>query len=101
MARRCEETGASLAQGMSSLVQRIESMPGAGAAHGALQTQSAHMSDGLRRILTALDELAGKIDRGAAHYGARDEDDAAEINKAAQMASHGQGGVYGILHPTA
>lgn len=101
MARRCEETGSSLAQGMSQLIQRIESMPGAGAAHSALQSQSGHLSDGLRRILTALDELAGKIDRGAAHYGARDEDDAAEINRAAQAASHGQGGVYGILHPTA
>jgi|GEM_PF-1673523 len=99
MARRCEETGASLSQGMSSLVGAIESMPGAGAARNALNAQSTHLQDGLTKILQALDELAGKIDRGAAHYGSRDEDDAADINKAAQMAVHGQGGVYGILHP--
>lgn len=100
MARRCEETGASLAQGMSQLIQRIESMPGAGAAHSALQTQSMHLHDGLTTILRALDELAGKIDAGAAHFGNRDSDDAADINKAAQMASQGQGGAYNILHPT-
>lgn len=100
MARRCEETGASLAQGMSQLVQQIEGMQGAGAAHTAIQSQGVNLSDGLKRILSALDELAGKIDRGAAHYGARDEDDAQDINRAAQAASQGQGGVYGILHPT-
>jgi len=100
MARRCEETGASLASGMASLIQRIESMPGSGAFYGALQTQSTNLNDGLKRILQALDTLAGKIDAGAAHYGNQDSDDAADINKAAQMASTGQGGVYGILNPS-
>jgi uncharacterized protein YukE len=96
MANRCEETGQDLATGMAQLVERIESMPGAGAAYGALQSQSQQLNDGMRQILNALDTLAGKISNASTKFGVQDGDAAATINKAA--ASTGDTGVISILN---
>jgi WXG100 family type VII secretion target len=96
MANRCEDTGQSLATGMAQLIQRIESMPGAGAAFGALQTQSQTLNDGMRKIVNALDALAGKISNASGRFGVQDGDAAATINKAAM--STGDTSVMSILN---
>jgi WXG100 family type VII secretion target len=98
MAQKCEDTGESLARGMAQLIQRIESMNNrafAGSANNAFQGVSAQLNDGLRQILNALDELAGKMSDASKQYGVGDEDAANEIRQAA--ASVGGGSVASIL----
>jgi WXG100 family type VII secretion target len=87
MAKRCEETGESLATGMAQLLDRIQGLSGAGmqgTANNALQGVSAELNQGLTKILNALNELAGKISNASSQYGVNDEDAAREIQAAAQ-----------------
>jgi WXG100 family type VII secretion target len=98
MAQKCEDTGASLSRGMAQLIQRIESMNNrafAGQANDAFQGVSAQLNDGLRQILNALDDLAGKMSDASKQYGVNDSDAANEIRQAA--ASVGDGSVASIL----
>ncbi|MFC7548814.1 WXG100 family type VII secretion target [Plantactinospora sp. GCM10030261] len=87
MAQRCHETGEGLATGMAQLLDRIQSLGGAGmrgSANNALQGVSAELNSGLTTILNALDELAGKISSASTQYGVQDEDAANEIRQAAE-----------------
>jgi hypothetical protein len=87
MAQKCEETGQSIASGMAQLLDRIHGLSGggmAGAANVALQDVSVQLNDGLKRVLDALDALAGKMSNASAQYGAHDGDAAAEIRAAAE-----------------
>ncbi|GAA1808020.1 hypothetical protein GCM10009682_32290 [Luedemannella flava] len=98
MAQKCEETGQSLASGMAQLIQRIESLSGtamAGAANNALQGASVQLNEGLKKILNALDELAGKMSNASSQFGVHDEDAANEIKAAA--AATGDSSVMSIL----
>ena len=98
MAQRCEETGESIASGMAQLIDRIQALSGggmAGRANSALQDVSIQLNDGLRQILNALDELAGKMSSASSQYGVNDEDAANEIRQAA--AATGDGSVMNIL----
>lgn len=86
MAQKCENTGESIAKGMAQLIQRIEALSGggmAGRANAALQESSAQLNEGLRTIINALDELAGKMSDASSRFGVQDEDAAQEIRKAA------------------
>lgn len=87
MAQRCEDTGEEIATGMAQLLDRIQSLSGggmSGSANTALQSVSNELNEGLRTILNALDELAGKISNASSQYGVHDDDAAAEIRAAAQ-----------------
>jgi WXG100 family type VII secretion target len=98
MAQKCEETGQSVANGMAQLISRIEAMNNgafAGSANSALQDVSAQLNDGLRRIINALDELAGKISDASKQFGVQDEDAANTIRQAASSVH--DGGVASIL----
>jgi uncharacterized protein YukE len=98
MAQKCEETGQSVATGMAQLIQRIETLSGvgmAGQANAALQDVSIQLNDGLKKIISALDELAGKISSASSQYGVNDQDAASEIRSAA--AATGDGSVMSIL----
>jgi WXG100 family type VII secretion target len=97
MAQKCEETGSSLSSGMAQLIARIEGLSGgafAGQANSALQGVSAELNDGLRKILNALDELAGKMSNASKQFGVNDDDAASEIRSAAAAAG---GNVSSIL----
>ncbi|MCI4065031.1 WXG100 family type VII secretion target [Micromonospora sp. R77] len=98
MAQRCEDTGQGIARGMAQLLDRIQSLGGAGmagAANNALQDVSVQLNDGLTKIINALDELAGKMSNASKQYGVHDEDAANEIRAAA--ASTGDSSVISIL----
>lgn len=98
MAQKCENTGESIASGMAQLIVRIESLSGAGMAgraNGALQEVSSQLNEGLKRILNALDDLAGKMSSASQQFGVQDQDAANEIRNAAQAT--GDSGVMGIL----
>jgi uncharacterized protein YukE len=98
MAQKCEETGQSVATGMAQLIQRIEALSGAGMtgrANAALQDVSIQLNDGLKTVLNALDELAGKMSNASSQYGVHDDDAASDIRNAA-MAT-GDGSVMNIL----
>src|SRR5690242_3644107 len=98
MAQRCENTGQNIATGMAQLLDRIQSLGGggmAGAANNALQDVSVQLNEGLKKILNALDELAGKMSNASTQYGVNDEDAASEIRAAA--ASTGDSSVISIL----
>jgi uncharacterized protein YukE len=98
MAQRCEETGESLASGMAQLIQRIETLGGGsfrGAANAALQDVSVELNDGLKVILNALDDLAGKMSNASSQYGVHDDDAAQTIRSAA--AATGGSSVLNIL----
>ncbi|SIR64922.1 Proteins of 100 residues with WXG [Micromonospora avicenniae] len=98
MAQRCNDTGESLAQGMAQLIERIQTLGGGGmrgSANNALQDVSVQLNDGLRTIITALDELSGKMTNAATQYGVNDEDAATEIRNAA--AETGDTSVMSIL----
>lgn len=85
-ARKCETTGQSLAQGMAQLIGRIEDLGGggmAGATYGALSSVSGQLDDGLKKILQALNDLAGKMSDASLKYGSHDSDAAQEINSVA------------------
>jgi WXG100 family type VII secretion target len=87
MARRCDDTGRTLASGMAQLIEQIQSLSGAGmsgAANTALQNSSSELNQGLTRILNALDELAGKISNTSTQLGTHDDEAAQEIRSAAQ-----------------
>jgi WXG100 family type VII secretion target len=87
MASKCEETGQSIASGMAQLISRIEALSGtgmAGSANVALQDVSHQLNDGLKTVLNALDDLAGKMSHASSQYGVHDGDAAAEIRAAAQ-----------------
>lgn len=82
MAQRCVDTGDQLAKGMQNLIERVQALSGtgmSGAANVALQNVSADLNDGLRTILNALSELAGKIGDASKQYGINDEEAAADI----------------------
>ena len=88
MAQRCQDTGENLATGMAQLLDRIQSLSGAGmsgSANNALQSVSGELNSGLTTILNALDELSGKISNASSQYGVNDEDAAQEIRAAAEM----------------
>ncbi|MEU6203280.1 MULTISPECIES: WXG100 family type VII secretion target [Micromonospora] len=98
MAQRCNDTGEGLAQGMAQLIERIQTLGGGGmrgSANNALQDVSVQLNDGLRTIITALDELSGKMTNAATQYGMNDEDAATEIRNAA--AETGDTSVMSIL----
>ncbi|GLW32361.1 WXG100 family type VII secretion target [Actinoplanes regularis] len=98
MAQRCEETGQHIAGGMAKLLERVQSLGGGGfqgTANNALQDVSVQLNDGLKKILNALDELAGKMSSASKQYGVHDEDAAQEIRNAA--ASTGDSSVISIL----
>jgi WXG100 family type VII secretion target len=87
MAQRCQDTGENLATGMAQLLERIQSLSGAGmsgSANNALQSVSGELNSGLTTILNALDELSGKISNASSQYGVNDEDAAQEIRAAAE-----------------
>ena len=96
-AQKCETTGQSLAQGMAQLIAKIEDLGGggmAGSTYGALSSVSGQLDDGLKKILQALNDLAGKMSDAALKYGSHDSDAAQEINSVAA----GVGGdVAGLL----
>jgi WXG100 family type VII secretion target len=97
MAQRCQDTGAGLKEGMAQLVDRIQSLGGSGmrgSANNALQDVSVQLNDGLTKILTALDELSGKMSNASTQYGVNDEDAAQEIRSAAAA---GDSSVVSIL----
>jgi WXG100 family type VII secretion target len=92
MASKCEETGQSLASGMANLINRIESMNNrafAGSANTAFQDVSSQLNDGLRKILNALDDLAGKMSNASKQFGVQDEDAANTIRQAASSVHNG------------
>src|SRR5262249_28254169 len=92
MAQKCEQTGQSLATGMAKLINQIESMNNrafAGSANTAFQNVSAQLNEGLRTILNALDELAGKMSSASKQFGVQDEDAANAITKAASSVHSG------------
>jgi WXG100 family type VII secretion target len=98
MAQRCEDTGQNIATGMARLLDRVQSLGGAGMqgmANNALQEVSVQLNDGLTKIIQALDELAGKMSSASTQYGSHDEDAAREIRAAA--AATGDSNVIGIL----
>lgn len=98
MAKKCEETASTLASGMAQLIVRIETINNgafAGSANNALQGVSTELNDGLRKIMNALDELAGKMSNASKQFGVNDDDAANEIRSAA--ASTGNGSVVSIL----
>jgi hypothetical protein len=98
MAQKCEETGQSVARGMAQLIDRIQGLGGAGmagSANAALQQVSVQLNEGLRTVLNALDELAGKMSSASSQYGVNDEDAAQEIRSAA--AATGDSSVMSIL----
>lgn len=98
IAHKCEETGESIARGMAQLIARIEGISGTafqGSANSALQGVSAQLNEGLRKILDALDELAGKMSSASTQFGVHDEDAANEIRAAAGEA--GSASVVSIL----
>jgi WXG100 family type VII secretion target len=85
MAQRCEDTRASIAQGMSQLMGEIESLSAGafrGAASGALVGVSHELNEGLTNVLNALDELAGKMSSASQQFGVRDDDAANTIRAA-------------------
>jgi hypothetical protein len=72
---------------MAQLLSRIEALSGsgmAGSANAALQEVSQNLNEGLRKVLNALDDLAGKMSNASSQYGVHDGDAAAEIRAAAQ-----------------
>lgn len=88
MAQRCDDTGESLASGMAQLIQRIESLNGgafAGQANTAFQGVSQELNDGLRKIISALDELASKISSAGSTFTQHDGDAAQQIRHAASL----------------
>jgi uncharacterized protein YukE len=98
MAQKCEETGQSIASGMAQLLDRIQSLSGAGmagSANAALQDVSIQLNEGLKKILNALDELAGKMSNASSQFGVHDQDAAQEIRAAA--AATGDSSVISIL----
>jgi WXG100 family type VII secretion target len=98
MAKECEQTGQSLAQGMADLISRIEALQGTGmkgATYNALVSVSGDLDDGLRKILQALNELAGKMSDAALKYGSHDTDAAQEIRSIA--AGSGNSDVVSLL----
>ena len=98
MAQRCGDTGQNVSQGMNRLLGQIQALSGgafAGTANNALQDVSAQLNDGLRKIMSALDELAGKMSAASTTYGVNDEEAAQAIRSAA--ASGAGGSVVGIL----
>jgi WXG100 family type VII secretion target len=87
LAQRCEDTGASIASGMSQLMAQIDSLnAGAfqGVARDAFQGATYQLNDGLTTILRALDTLAGKMSNASTQFGVHDGDAAADITRAAQ-----------------
>jgi WXG100 family type VII secretion target len=98
MARRCDETGSSLASGMAQLMQRIESMNGgafAGSANTAFQGVSGELNDGLTKILNALDRLGGQISAAGAQLANQDDAAAQQIRRAG--AGTGDTHIIGVL----
>jgi WXG100 family type VII secretion target len=98
MAGKCMATREDIAGGMAQLIQRIEQLSGggmAGRANAALQESSGQLNQGLKTVLDALDELAGKMSNASSQYGVQDEDAANEIRQAA--ASTGDTSVMNIL----
>ncbi|WP_328343216.1 WXG100 family type VII secretion target [Micromonospora sp. NBC_00421] len=98
MAQRCNDTGAGLAQGMAQLIDRVQTLGGGGmrgSANNALQDVSVQLNDGLKKIISALDELSGKMTSAATQYGMNDDDAATEIRQAA--AETGNADVMSIL----
>jgi len=98
MAQRCEDTGQNVSTGMAQLLDRIQALGGSGmegTANNALQGVSVQLNDGLKKIINALDELAGKMSSASKQYGVHDDDAAQEIRAAA--AATGDGSVVGIL----
>jgi len=98
MAQKCEDTGQNISLGMAQLLEQIQSLGGGGfqgTANNALQDVSAQLNDGLKKIINALDELAGKMSSASKQYGTHDEDAAQEIRAAA--ASTGDSSVISIL----
>ncbi|MEU4691055.1 WXG100 family type VII secretion target [Actinoplanes sp. NPDC023714] len=97
MANRCGETGQSISQGMSRVMGEIQALSGgafAGTANNALQDVSVQLNDGLSKIMSALDELAGKMSAASTTYGVNDEEAAQAIRSAGSGAD---GSVVSIL----
>lgn len=96
------ETRESIATGMAQLLDRIQSLSGAGmagSANAALQNSSVQLNDGLTRVLNALDDLAGKMSNASAQFGVQDGDAAQEIQAAA--AATGDATVMNVLRGNA
>jgi WXG100 family type VII secretion target len=86
MARRCGDTGQSVSSGMNQLMGQIQALGGGGfqgTANNALQEVSAQLNEGLRKIMTALDELGGKMSSAASTFGVNDEEAAQSIRSGA------------------
>lgn len=86
MANRCSDTGQSISRGMGRLLGQIQGLSGgafAGTANNALQDVSVQLSDGLNKIMQALDELGGKMSSASVAYGVNDDEAAQAIRGAA------------------
>src|SRR4051812_5933962 len=82
MAHRCDETAANLTRGMAQLVAGIQGLSGTGLqgqANNALQNTTQHLDHGMRTIVAALTELAGKMTNASNQFGGHDEDVASRI----------------------
>jgi ESAT-6 family protein len=98
MAQRCEDTGQNIATGMAQLLDRIQALGGgglAGTANTALQDVSVQLNEGLKKIVSSLDELAGKMSNASRQLGTSDEEAAHDIRTAA--AATGDGTVISLL----
>jgi ESAT-6 family protein len=98
MAQRCEDTGQHVATGMAQLLDRIQALGGggmAGTANNALQDVSVQLNEGLKKIVSSLDELAGKMSNASRQLGTSDEEAAHDIRAAA--AATGDSTVVSIL----
>ncbi|MFC7533454.1 WXG100 family type VII secretion target [Actinoplanes sp. GCM10030250] len=86
MAQRCGETGQTVSSGTNRLMGQIQSLSGAGfqgTANNALQDVSVQLNEGLRKIMSALDELGGKMSSAASTFGANDDEAAQSIRAGA------------------
>ncbi|WP_229073872.1 WXG100 family type VII secretion target [Actinoplanes sp. DH11] len=85
MAQRCDDTGQNISQGMNRLMGQIQALSGgafAGTANNALQDVSVQLNDGLSKIMSALNELGGKMSAASTTYGVNDEEAAQSIRGA-------------------
>ncbi|MEV6306865.1 WXG100 family type VII secretion target [Actinoplanes sp. NPDC051861] len=90
MARRCGETGQTVSSGMNQLMGQIQTLGGGGfqgTANNALQEVSVQLNEGLRKIMSALDELGGKMSTAASAFATNDEDAAQAIRSGAAVDS--------------
>ena len=93
------QAGEGIALNLTRLMNEIESQAAdfQGAAGSAFQTVSAELSQELRNILEALNEMASGVSQTNATFGSTDADAQAEIQKVASEYLPGAGNVTSAL----